>query len=231
MGTIRGPSIKSWVIRGVAALAMLPLLYLAAAWMGGLIAANRNWQPPDHGILIFVETNGVHTWINVPAVSDGMDWRSIAPAAHLRDPARAGNYRAFGYGNREFYLNTPAWEDLTVRRALGAAFGNGPSLMHVYHARDPIAGPDRRPILLTPEQYRRLSRFILASFGRDGAGRSIPLIGRGYGEDDVFYEARGGYNLVYTCNQWTGAALRAAGVRMGLWTPFSRSVMMRLDKK
>jgi uncharacterized protein (TIGR02117 family) len=156
-----------------------------------------------------------------------MDWRPIAPASHLRDPARAGDYLAFGYGNRAFYLNTPEWKDLTARRALDAAFGSGPTLMHVYHERE--AGPDndRRPILLSREQYRRLSAFILSSFDRDTSGGTKPLIGRGYGADDVFYEARGRYNLFYTCNEWTGSALRTAGVKIGLWTPFSVSVMAR----
>ena len=99
--------------------------------------------------------------------------------------------------------------------------------MHVYHERDPRPGEDKRPIILTSDQYRLLSAYILASFARDREGQTIPLIGRGYGEDDVFYEARGGYNLVQTCNQWTGSALRTAGVRVGLWTPFSQSVMIR----
>ncbi|HEX8448713.1 MAG TPA: DUF2459 domain-containing protein [Allosphingosinicella sp.] len=45
----------------------------------------------------------------------------------------------------------------------------------------------------------------------------------------MFYEAVGPYSAVYTCNSWTGAALRHAGVRTGLWTPLSQSIMWRLD--
>jgi hypothetical protein len=55
----------------------------------------------------------------------------------------------------------------------------------------------------------------------------MPLLGRGYGPADVFYEARGPYNVFFTCNEWTGAALRAAGIRMGRWTPLSQSVTAR----
>jgi len=227
MVEIRSLPWRRWVGRAIGLLIFLPFSYFAAALAGGLIPANRDWTPPAQGLAIFVETNGVHTWIAVPAVTPQMDWRPVVPAAHLRNPAMAGNYVAFGYGNREFYLNTPTWGDLTVGRALGAVFGNGPSLMHVYHERDPKPGDDRRPIILTSEQYRRLSAYILASFARDREGRTRPLAGRGYGEDDVFYEARGGYNLFRTCNQWTGSALRVAGVRVGLWTPFSQSVMAR----
>jgi hypothetical protein len=45
----------------------------------------------------------------------------------------------------------------------------------------------------------------------------------------MFYEANGGYSLVLTCNEWTGRALRESGVRTGLWTPLSQSIMWRLD--
>jgi uncharacterized protein (TIGR02117 family) len=208
-------------------LVALPLVYLAAALVGGIVPANWGWQPPERGIRIFVETNGVHTWIAMPTVTAEMDWRPLVPAADIRDPEAAGDYVAIGYGNREFYLNTPAWKDLTVKRALGAAFGNGPSLVHVYHERTPSPGKLERPIMLTSDEYRRLTAYIADSFERDRSGGTIPLIDRGYGSNDVFYEARGRYNMIYTCNQWAGAALRTAGVRMGVWTPFSQGVMAR----
>ena len=63
----------------------------------------------------------------------------------------------------------------------------------------------------------------------NAAGRTIPVAGRGYSDDDAFYEAVGGYSFIFTCNEWTGRALRAAGVRTGLWTPLAQSLMWRLD--
>lgn len=217
----------SIAVKSVAVLLALPLFYLVAAVIGGLIPANWGWQQPDHGIPIYVQTNGVHTWIAVPTVTPLMDWRPLMPANHIRAPELSGGYLAIGYGNREFYLNTPAWEDLTVERAVHAAVGNGPSLMHVYHERRPTPDEAQRPIVLSPDQYRRLVRFIEDSFDRNEKGRTIPLIGRGYGRTDVFYEARGGYNLYYTCNEWAGDALREAGVRVGIWTPFTQGIMWR----
>lgn len=209
-------------------LVALPLLYLLAALVGGLIPANAGWEPPRQGVTIFVETNGVHTWIVMPAMRPEMDWRRLAPASDIGDPRRAGDHVAIGYGNRDFYLNTPAWKDLTLRRALGAAFGNGPSLLHVYHERGPAPSADRRPIVLSPAQYRRLAAVVASSFALGADGRTIALRGRGYGASDVFYEAKGSYNLFATCNEWSGAMLRAAGVRTGLWTPFAQSIMWRL---
>jgi uncharacterized protein (TIGR02117 family) len=211
----------------VTGLLALPLLYSLAALVGAVIPANPGWQPPGEGVTIFLRTNGVHTWIVVPTVNADMDWRPLAPAAHIKDPRYAGNYLAMGYGNREFYLNTPRWEDLRLRTALTAAFGRGRSLMHVEHETDPRVDEYQRPLLLTSAQYRRLARHIEASFERGPGAMTRPLLGRGYGPGDVFYEARGPYNAFLTCNEWSGAALRAAGVRTGIWTPLSQSIMLR----
>jgi uncharacterized protein (TIGR02117 family) len=222
---------RKWLKRALLALGFvlaLPVSYLAAALVGGLIPANPGWHQPERGIRIFVRTNGVHTWIMVPTVAAGIDWRPLAPAADIRDPRYEGDYLAFGYGNREFYLNTPSWSDLSPRTALAAAFGRGPGLVHVEHERHPRPDEYQRPLILTADQYRRLAAHIRASFELDRSGRSKPLLGRGYGPADVFYEAEGSYNAYRTCNEWTGEALRAAGVRTGVWTPFSQSIMLRL---
>jgi uncharacterized protein (TIGR02117 family) len=212
---------------GFALLVAGPILYLLAALIGSLVPANASWREPPSGIEILVRTNGVHTWILVPTTTPDMDWSLLAPAGHIRDPRYAGNYLALGYGNREFYLNTPRWEDLRLRTAFNAAFGEGSSLMHVEHEWNPRPNEDQRAFRISREQYRRLATHILQSFERDRQGRTIPLLGRGYGPADVFYEARGPYNAYITCNEWTGAALRAAGVRIGVWTPLSQSVMGR----
>lgn len=222
---------RKWLKRGlriIGAILALPLLYFAAALIGGLIPANPGWQQAEQGITIFVRTNGVHTWIMVPKVAAGVDWRALAPAAHIRDPRYAGDYLAFGFGNREFYLNTPTWGDLSPRTAIAAAFGGGPSLLHVEHEWHPRTDEYQRPLILSVPQYRRLAKHIQTSFHLDVQGRSKPLLGRGYGPADIFYEAQGRYNAYRTCNEWTGEALRSAGVRMGVWTPLSASIMLRL---
>lgn len=220
-----------WLLRGLAGMVSLPLLYVLMALLLGTVPANVAFnQAGEEGVTIFVMSNGVHTWIVMPKVNAEMDWRPYAQPQHLRDP-RWGNadHVAIGYGNRDFYLNTPNWGDLTVRRAFAAFFGGGPTLLHVVHVDHPRPGPDFRPIRISHEQYRRLAGFIRERFQLDPGGRSIPLLGRGYGPDDMFYEANGGYSFILTCNEWTGRALRRAGVRTGLWTPFNQSIMWRLD--
>lgn len=226
----RGRRAAKILLRIVLGLVALPLLYLTAAGLLGVVPANVAWREADSGITIFVRTNGVHTWIMMPKVNRYMDWRPFAPGEHLRDPRYGrGNYIAVGYGNRDFYLNTPTWADLSLRTAGVAMIGGGPTLLHVEHDNDPRPNEWQRPIVLRPQEYRRLARYIRDRFRLDAAGRPVPLIGRGYGAWDMFYEANGGYSFVMTCNEWTGRALRAAGIRTGLWTPLEQSIMWRLD--
>jgi uncharacterized protein (TIGR02117 family) len=219
-----------WLLRIAAGIVAVPLLYLLAAVVLGAVPANVAFHQPAQGITIFIRSNGVHTWIVMPNVSAEMDWRPYAQPHHLRDP-RWGNadHVAIGYGNREFYLNTPTWGDLSVRTAALALFGSGPTLLHVEHVHQPRPEPDQRPIRISSDQYRRLAGYIQRRFRLDPGGRPMPLPGRGYGPNDMFYAANGGYSFVMTCNEWTGRALRSAGVRTGLWTPFEQSIMWRLD--
>ena len=216
-----------WLLGGLFA---MPIAFFAAALLLGVLPANIGWREAASGVTILIRTNGVHTWIVMPKTTPAIDWRPFAPPEHLRDPRHgAGDHIAVGYGNREFYLNTPTWNDLSLATAFYAFFGNGPTLLHVEHDHRPAADAWQRPIVLRPEEYRRLTAFIAARFQRGPDGRTIPVLGRGYGPADMFYEANGGYSFVLTCNEWTGRALRAAGVSTGLWTPLEQSIMWRLD--
>ena len=216
--------------RALGAILAVPLAYFLAAFLLSVVPANAGWREPEQGITFYLRTNGVHTWIVMPKVTPIIDWRPYAPAAHLADPRYgAADHVAFGYGNREFYLNTPTWADLSPRTAALALFGSGPSLLHVEHDHQPQEDEWTQRLTITPGQYRRLADYIRRRFQLDERGRTMPLIGRGYNDWDMFYEANGGYSFVMTCNEWTGRALRHAGIRTGLWTPFAQSIMWRLD--
>jgi uncharacterized protein (TIGR02117 family) len=204
-----------WVV-GIPLLATM--LYLAAAATGSLIPANRGWTPARQGITIHVYSNGVHSGIVMPIAGPLHDWRSRFPARDLRDPARVGRWVLVGWGQRDFYLNTPNWRDVSIPTVLRAGVGSDRTLIHVDHLRRLWNGPDLRPIRLSPAQYRALAASIEADFA---PGPALP----GYGANDAFYPARGHYSAIGTCNEWTGRKLRAIGVRIGIWTPFAWSVM------
>ncbi|MBX7481091.1 DUF2459 domain-containing protein [Qipengyuania sp. 6D47A] len=167
-----------------------------------------------------IETNGVHTAIVMPLVSPMKDWRSDFPTHDLRDPYRPYTHVSVSWGEREVFLNTPTWGDITLSTIAGAVVG-GDSLLHVAHYVRPAPGEDLRPLLITEAQYAKLvttiERQVVTSQGRE----TYP----GYFGNDVFYDAPGTYHIGNTCNQWTSDVLAAAGIRTGLWTPLAGGVM------
>lgn len=211
--------LRALVATSLAGPALLALGWLAAAFVGGSLPANAGWRPPVEGVTIWVEANPIHTGLVMPKLAAGVDWRPFAPAEDLADPRYARfDHVAIGWGEKGFYLGTPTWRELRPGTVLGALVGSDATLLHVEHLPRPVAGDDERPVVLTPAQYRRLAAFIMAS-RRPGGARY-----RGYGVNDAFYDARGRYYLIRTCNSWTGDALRYAGVRVGRWTPLPATV-------
>lgn len=210
------------MIRRLSTLLLLaPLLYLAVGALAGSLPRNAGWQEPADGVTIFVATNGVHSGVIVPAVSADMDWRAIVKPSHLADPRYAGQWLWFGWGDRDFYLNTPTWADVSPLTVLRAGIGSGATLVHVDHLQQPF--DDARPVTITRDQYRRLVAGLRATFALTPDGRATPI--PGYAAWDVFYPARGRYSAVMTCNAWTGRLLGDAGVKVGMWTPLSATVM------
>ena len=215
------------MLRGLArilwrlALALMAIVagYALSAVVGAAIPVNSGWKQAQAGVRIYVIDNGVHTDLVLPVAAEGVDWRDLVKPEDVADPAQARrSHIAFGWGDRDFYLNTPSWAQVSPVRVGAALAGMGRTVLHVAHIPAPGVGPHMRTILLSPDEYRRLAAFIRGAFAE---GASV----HGYGGHDAFYPARGGYSAVRTCNQWTGDGLRAAGVKMGWWTPFTFSVM------
>ena len=206
-------------------IAAAPLLllygYAVAGLVGGALPAPARARPTA-GVTIWVENNGVHTGLVLPLVAAGVDWRPLARPGHLRDPRLASDWLAFGWGDRDFFLRTPTWADVSPGVVLRAAVGSPASVVHVEHIRQPAPGPDIRSVVLRPEEYRALAAFVRASVAVEN-GRIRWR--HGYGGYDSFYAGTGRYSAIVTCNDWTGEALRRARVRMGRWTPFPVTVM------
>jgi Protein of unknown function (DUF2459) len=188
------------LFRRVAIALFVPVgVYLGAAAILGRVPVNPGWTEPAQGITIFVQTNGVHTGIVLPA-----------------GPHR---WRAFGWGNRAFYLDTPTWAEARAATILRALTGQGPTVVHIDELGDFAADANWRPLRLRPDEYRRLRAAIAETF--EPGGQPIP----GYGPQDRFYPGRGAYSAFVTCNVWTSRTLARAGVRTGWWTPFESDVM------
>ena len=175
----------------------------------------------------FVLSNGAHTDLVFPVRSAAIDWSTVFSAADAVAVPSDAEFIAVGWGDREFYLHTPTWADLTVSRALGAVAGRNPSLLHVtWLKRSQLAAGSAYVLPLTSAQYASLIAHVRSKLPD---GRVVPLPNAGYGKQDAFYEATGSYGPFETCNTWTGRGLRNAGLTMGRWTPFDYNVVRHLD--
>ena len=213
-----------WPARIALGILAIPLLYLAAALIGGLIPVNSDWQEPDDGITIYVANNGVHADLVLPANAQGLDWRPLLPKVDARNVPTNAEWIAFGAGERRVYLETPTWGDLTLETAAIALTG-GERVMHVQWVRDPAYAA--KAIRLTPEQYRRLWASIRSEFQLSADGKPVRIDHPGYGFGDAFYHGIGKANAINTCNQWSADRLRVAGVKAPLWSPFVQGLVWR----
>ena len=209
-----------WIRRGGLALLAVPALYLLAALVGSLIPVNRGWTEPEEGIIVYIADNGIHADIVMPVRANGLDWEPLVPKSDVAAAPPDARFVSFGAGERQVYLNTPTWWDITPR-TIWSALAGGERVMHVEYLPGPHAG--MRAITLRPEEYRRLWAAIRSDFG--GAPRRVDH--PGYGPRDAFYEAEGRANAIRTCNSWAAGKLRLAGVRTSLWPPFVQGLTWR----
>ncbi|GGP24114.1 TIGR02117 family protein [Silvimonas iriomotensis] len=225
------------LLRGVMLAGLLLIgpivLYLLLALVLGMLSSHRAYQRQEGDILIYLETNGVHTDLVLPARSHQIDWTRWFAPTHTRSgrPPVASSAISIGWGDRQFYLGTPNWSDLTATTALYALSGLDSTLLHVSWGAMPAhASPQRVALRLSPQNYQRLAAFITQSIRRDAQGQAIWLSGQSYGDTDSFYEATGHYSVIVTCNEWVRKALDAAGVRVPWWSPFDKALFWQLQR-
>lgn len=227
MRSFAGPGTRRRWVRVLLAFAALPGVYLLAAVVLGAWPVNRGFVDAVDGVTIYVRTNGVHAEIVVPTRTDEVDWSLDHPPQHFRRLDAPLPWIAFGWGDRDFYLNTPTWRELRLRTALVALSGLGHGAMHVEYLDRPEAYA-AQPVRIGVAQYRRLVAYLRASFRRDADGRPLRIDAPGYFDTDAFYEAIPVYTFWYTCNEWVRRGLAEAGVRTAAWAPFDIAIFRQL---
>ena len=197
--------------------------YMIAAWVGSHIPANSQWQQPSEGIDIFVETNGVHVSLIVPMSAAGEDLSDLIRPDQLANTDLYGTHAMIGWGHGRVYRNAQTWSDVKSGDIASGIVGSDFTTLHVYHLIDPMPLTYRKTFKVTQKQYHHIIRQIRASFLLNAQGESIAH--SAYASDNLFYDSKGHYSAINTCNSWTGSILRNAGVKMGIWTPLPGGIM------
>ena len=167
---------------------------------------------------IYISYSQLHSDIIINIESLDQKWKEKLPK-HI---IHSNGYLSFGWGDKEFYLNTPTWDDLKITSAFKALFLNSPSVVYVKYYRDISYFQDLKEVKLSNEQLKDLEKSIFKSF--DFEHKKY----KGYGRDDIFYSSPYQYNIFTTCNTWTGEQLKEANVSVSPWTPFSYNIINSL---
>jgi uncharacterized protein (TIGR02117 family) len=133
------------------------------------------------------------------------------------------DYFAFGWGDKNFYLNTPTWGDLTLKNALSALLWNSPSLIHLTRYRS--LQEEWVVVPVTDSQLALLNEALNQRFALDESGKKVLLPEPGYYHNDDFYAATGHYHAFRTCNSWINDLFKASGLKTSLWTPYDFGIM------
>lgn len=131
--------------------------YFLAAWT--LSSFRVNDRQSGGEITLFLVSNGTHVDVVMPLKNNVFDWTQTVSPADSGLGGSGTEYIGLGWGERNFYLNTPSWGDLTVPTARPERLQPNPDSRHLLPVRTRRKRKHR--------QILRLSRTIPA------AGRSV----------------------------------------------------------
>lgn len=196
------------------------LLYLFLGYFLPIIPVQAVATPEQKVVKGFIKTNGMHTDIVVPVKSDYVDWSEKFPFENTLSKRTDYKFVGIGWGDKEFYLDTPTWADLKFSTAVKAAFWMSDAAVHTTFYDEMKVNDSVKSFTMTERQYERLIKYVDESMDKDREGNYINIPTNAvYGKDDAFYEAKGAYSFLFTCNTWTNKGLKVAGQKAALWTP------------
>jgi len=201
------------------------LLYVASAFVLPKIKF-RGAEAPEKPITCYLKSNGAHVDIVMPMQSEFHDWTDFASQKHIKYADSTFHWVAFGWGDKNFFLNTPTWGDLTFSTAFKAAFWLGSGAIHVTYYKDIEPSENCLPFSLSTAQTLALVEFIQGDFEYDSDQNPehIPT-DMVYGPRDAFFTSKKRYSLFHTCNTWVNDALKSCKHKHCFWTALEFGVM------
>jgi uncharacterized protein (TIGR02117 family) len=197
--------------------------YLACALIFSLMPTHPPKQTCLPGNEIFITSNGVHLDIIFPV-------ENLEPQLlHKLDILPGTLFIGFGWGDKEFYIKTPEWSDLTLPVAFKALFLKSKTAMHVTFY--PRSFQSWKKLLLCSEQLKKLNRYVLNSFKKNNQGNLQKMDFEGYTRYDDFYNATGSFSIFHTCNVWVNVALKEIEVKTSVWSPFDFGILYHLKNE
>lgn len=195
------------------------LLYMLCAFLVPKISVNnKKTSNYNKQISIYILTNGVHTDLVLPIKNQYKNWSTQIKYSNTIAKDTTAKLIAMGWGDKGFYINTPTWADLKFSTAFKASTSLSSSAMHCTFYKGLNETKNCKKITISTIDYIKLVQYIEASFQENNKEFSYIKTNAVYGKNDAFYDAKGSYNLFYTCNTWANSALKTANQKAAIWT-------------
>lgn len=197
---------------------LVVLSYLFIGTVGGWIKSASNDQGDDWSVYLL--KGPIHTDFLIPLNPQTRRNFAVFEAGGMPIQDSFYNWIIIGWGAKEFYTTTGNYSDLSARAVAKAIFGDG-SVLRVDLARGAVPEGVAK-IDLSDTQFLQFQIAILNSLELPTEPILVP--DAGFTQTDRFFVSRFRFNILKTCNVWAGKILRDAGVRVGIWTPFTWSL-------
>jgi uncharacterized protein (TIGR02117 family) len=184
-------------------------------------------------VKIYLMKSGVHTDFVLPIQTDVIDWTKTFPRENTGFNDTTTKLIAIGWGDKNFYMNTPEWGDLTFKTAISAMAGLGNSAIHATYHYEILSDRPVIKLFLSKKQYQELVNYIQQQLVKDAHGKTrfIPAKNKKVvSGNDAFYAAHNRYSMILTCNSWINRGLKACHKRACLWTPFAGGIFYQYGK-
>jgi uncharacterized protein (TIGR02117 family) len=203
------------------------LIYLACAFIFSRITIEGHKEKKAIHT-VYLMKSGIHMDFLLPICNELKDWQEDFPISNTLCKDSSYKKIAIGWGSKDFYMNTPTWDDLTLKIFLISNFGLGSSAIHVKYYTDTLPKDSKTVSLnLSDNQYKKLVKYIENSLKRSGTTKSsfiLPKNPKVLSKNDAYYDAKQNYSLLFTCNSWINNGLKASGQKACLWTPYSQGI-------
>ena len=211
---------------------LIVISYFTLCVVLALIPVEKEDSKEPKTVTIYFMQSGVHTDLIVPVHNNIQRWDNLFPYENNKVYDTTFHWIGIGMGDKRFFLTTPTFNDLTLETAFKGAFGLSGAALHAYYHYEI---PSDRPVIklkITEKQYKRLCTYIKKTIQWRN-NKPILLTSKVKGttfDYDRYYDAKGAYSVVNTCNSWVNEGLKAAGQRGCYWTAFAGGIFYQYGK-
>lgn len=198
------------------------IIYVLFSILISYSTVNKNSDNVADSETIYIHSNGVHLSVilAVKSLSDALR-KDLTIPKHQK-------YARFGWGDKNFYLNVPTWNDFKFKYAFGALFLNNPTVINV--TAEFAAKKSWVAVKVSEDELLKINTFLTGSFEENIIGNKITVPQDIYGPNAFFYKAKGSYSPIKTCNTWANDCFKQSGLKASYWTLFDFGLLDKYTK-